>query len=322
MLRARLRHPEARRRRRVAAAGDRACRLRRRRRRGLRYLRRGHDEPDARRRARRRRAPRPRRPRRRRRAADRTGDRRAPGHRCTPACRSTSATRRATRACTASRQAVGRRWFSVAAARRRLRPFANRGPAVRWLAPGDDLAYPFSPRRSSRFTPSRAEPPPSPPASCSCCSACNPELGLHEVHALLERTRGRTRRRRPRSQRRWPIPPMCCRSGSRPRRTRRQVRLRSSQRDPRVRSRGRPRGAGARRDGRGRRWRSPGALSPARPYSEALGRWAARALLARPDSSTRSGRCYGTSASCRPGPQRGRAHAPGALARQLSARRS
>jgi hypothetical protein len=25
-----------------------------------------------------------------------------------------------------------------------LRPFANRGPAVRWLAPGDDMAYPFA----------------------------------------------------------------------------------------------------------------------------------------------------------------------------------
>jgi hypothetical protein len=35
-------------------------------------------------------------------------------------------------------------WFLWRDRRGRLRPFANRGPAVRWLAPGDDMAYPFS----------------------------------------------------------------------------------------------------------------------------------------------------------------------------------
>lgn len=35
-------------------------------------------------------------------------------------------------------------WFMWRDRRGRLRPFANRGPAVRWLAPGDDLAYPFA----------------------------------------------------------------------------------------------------------------------------------------------------------------------------------
>jgi hypothetical protein len=39
--------------------------------------------------------------------------------------------------------AHGEGWFLWRDRRGRLRPFGNRGPAVRWLAPGDDLAYPF-----------------------------------------------------------------------------------------------------------------------------------------------------------------------------------
>lgn len=35
-------------------------------------------------------------------------------------------------------------WFLWRDRRGRLRPFANRGPSLRWLAPGDDLAHPFS----------------------------------------------------------------------------------------------------------------------------------------------------------------------------------
>jgi hypothetical protein len=35
-------------------------------------------------------------------------------------------------------------WFLWRDRQGRLRPFGNRGPAVRWLAPGDDLAYPFA----------------------------------------------------------------------------------------------------------------------------------------------------------------------------------
>jgi hypothetical protein len=42
--------------------------------------------------------------------------------------------------------ARGGGWFLWRARGGRLRPFANRGPAVRWLAPGDDIAYPFSPQ--------------------------------------------------------------------------------------------------------------------------------------------------------------------------------
>jgi hypothetical protein len=40
--------------------------------------------------------------------------------------------------------ARGEGWFLWRDRRGKLRPFANRGPAVRWLAPGDDLAYPFA----------------------------------------------------------------------------------------------------------------------------------------------------------------------------------
>jgi hypothetical protein len=34
-------------------------------------------------------------------------------------------------------------WFLWRARKGKLRPFANRGPAARWLAPGDDLVHPF-----------------------------------------------------------------------------------------------------------------------------------------------------------------------------------
>jgi hypothetical protein len=40
----------------------------------------------------------------------------------------------------------GGSWFLWRDRRGRLRPFANRGPAVRWLAPGDDLADPLQER--------------------------------------------------------------------------------------------------------------------------------------------------------------------------------
>jgi hypothetical protein len=40
--------------------------------------------------------------------------------------------------------ARGEGWFLWRDRKGRLRPFANRGPRVRWLAPGDDVAYPFA----------------------------------------------------------------------------------------------------------------------------------------------------------------------------------
>jgi hypothetical protein len=42
--------------------------------------------------------------------------------------------------------ARGEGWFLWRDRKGRLRPFANRGPAVRWLAPGDDIQYPFGER--------------------------------------------------------------------------------------------------------------------------------------------------------------------------------
>jgi hypothetical protein len=42
--------------------------------------------------------------------------------------------------------ARGEGWFLWRDRKGRLRPFANRGPAVRWLAPGDDVQYPFGDR--------------------------------------------------------------------------------------------------------------------------------------------------------------------------------
>src|SRR6185295_3517776 len=35
-------------------------------------------------------------------------------------------------------------WFLWRDHRGKFRPFANRGPSVRWLAPGDDMALPFA----------------------------------------------------------------------------------------------------------------------------------------------------------------------------------
>jgi hypothetical protein len=35
-------------------------------------------------------------------------------------------------------------WFLWRDRRGKIRPFANRGPGIRWLAPGDDMAYPFA----------------------------------------------------------------------------------------------------------------------------------------------------------------------------------
>lgn len=78
-------------------------------------------------------------------------------------------------------------WFFYRDRRGRSRPFANRGPSVRWLAPGDDLADPL-----------RADGPPAHAESSGASAvaagvvllvlACNPLLRLREVMALLEAT--------------------------------------------------------------------------------------------------------------------------------------
>jgi hypothetical protein len=78
-------------------------------------------------------------------------------------------------------------WFLWRDARGRLRPFANRGPAVRWLSPGDDLAYPFSTRERLFHAESSG-------AAAIAAGVvllvlgCNPRLRAHELHALLART--------------------------------------------------------------------------------------------------------------------------------------
>ncbi|MGH7270376.1 MAG: hypothetical protein ACREJ3_08080, partial [Polyangiaceae bacterium] len=71
--------------------------------------------------------------------------------------------------------------------RGKLRPFSNRGPAVRWLAPGDDITYPFSARDRLFHAESSG-------ASAIAAGVmllvlgCNRHLRLHELHAILERT--------------------------------------------------------------------------------------------------------------------------------------
>ncbi len=158
----------------------------------------------------------------------------SPGARSTPASRSSSATRRAIRASSAWRPEAGRAdGFCGESPRGLVRPFANRGPAVRWLAPGDDLAYPFSSRDRLFHAESSG-------ASAVAAGVMllvlgsNPELKVHEVHAILERSvdepedppsDGRT----PRRPGRHPAARL------RSRRAQRQVRLRAAQRDARLR---------------------------------------------------------------------------------------
>jgi hypothetical protein len=78
-------------------------------------------------------------------------------------------------------------WFLWRDRRGKIRPFANRGPAIRWLAPGDDLAYPFS--KDDR--PAHAE---SSGASAVAAGAIllvlgiNPTLDLREVDQLFHDT--------------------------------------------------------------------------------------------------------------------------------------
>jgi hypothetical protein len=68
-----------------------------------------------------------------------------------------------------------------------VRPFSNRGPAVRWLAPGDDVAYPFASRDQLFHAESSG-------ASAIAAGvvllvlAANPALTLPELHGVLART--------------------------------------------------------------------------------------------------------------------------------------
>jgi hypothetical protein len=78
-------------------------------------------------------------------------------------------------------------WFLWRDRKGKLRPFANRGPSVRWLAPGDDMAFPFA-------TPERPWHAESSGASGIAAGAIllllgtNPELSLTDLDALLTLT--------------------------------------------------------------------------------------------------------------------------------------
>ena len=76
----------------------------------------------------------------------------APGRRARSWSLSGSASRRAIRASSASVRRPRRDgWFLWRDRMGGLRPFANRGPAVRWLAPGDDVRRPRSAHRDRLF---------------------------------------------------------------------------------------------------------------------------------------------------------------------------
>jgi len=78
-------------------------------------------------------------------------------------------------------------WFLWRDSKGKFRPFANRGPAVRYLAPGDDLAYPFV----ANDRPTHAE---SSGASAIASGvillalAQNPDLTRTELEELMKRT--------------------------------------------------------------------------------------------------------------------------------------
>jgi hypothetical protein len=206
-------------------------------------------------------------------------------------------------------------WFLWQTPRGKLRPFANRGPAVRWLAPGDDLAYPFSARDRLFHAESSG-------ASAIAAGvmllvlARNPELELHELHALLERSVDEP-----------PEPIAESTALADPA----DVLPRGPDRDGHNAKCGYGR-LNARRacaiaadpfafglvaigeEERAIRW----AALPARPYSDPLARWAIGALLARADLEHALRAVLRHLRLIAGGRPRPKGHAPGALLRQLS----
>jgi hypothetical protein len=78
-------------------------------------------------------------------------------------------------------------WFLWRDRRGKLRPFANRGPAIRWLAPGDDMANPFF----ADDRPGHAESSGAAGIAAGVLAlvfACNPDLTIAEADALLRQT--------------------------------------------------------------------------------------------------------------------------------------
>lgn len=78
-------------------------------------------------------------------------------------------------------------WFLWRDRKGRLHPFANRGPALRWLAPGDDLAYPLGLREQLVHAETSG-------ASAIAAGvlllvlSCNPDLTLNELDSLMSST--------------------------------------------------------------------------------------------------------------------------------------
>ncbi len=205
-------------------------------------------------------------------------------------------------------------WFLWRSPGGKLRPFSNRGPAVRWLAPGDDVSYPFTSRQQLFHAESSG-------ASAIAAGvvllvlASNPRLRLPDVHALLARTADA------------PEPDSLAEA------------ILADPAD--LLPVGHDRDGHNARTGYGRlnataacaSARDPVALSliaigelevavgwcthPRPPYSRRAARWAARTLLSRPDLE------HGLRALARhlrllaAKPSRARSHAPEALARQL-----
>jgi hypothetical protein len=78
-------------------------------------------------------------------------------------------------------------WFLWRDRRGKLRPFANRGPALRWLAPGDDMADPFE----SSDRPWHAESSGASGIAAGVLSlvlACNSDLTVRELEGFLRCT--------------------------------------------------------------------------------------------------------------------------------------
>jgi hypothetical protein len=208
--------------------------------------------------------------------------------------------------------ARGGGWFLWRGPRGMLRPFSNRGPAVRWLAPGDDVAYPFSSKDRLFHAESSG-------ASAIAAGVMllvlgtNPGLRQHELHQLLGRTVDR------------PSSDVVDRFLADP------ADLLPLAEDPDGHSAktgyGRlnaTRACACALDpfalaltAMGEESLASEWVSDDRPYSPALGRWMTRVLLERPDleHSLRAVVRHARLTAAAPG--RAAAHAPGALARQL-----
>lgn len=205
-------------------------------------------------------------------------------------------------------------WFLWRSPRGKLRPFANRGPTVRWMAPGDDLAYPFSSRDRLFHAESSG-------ASAIAAGVmllvlgCNPNLEVYELHALLERSVGLPTDHDPThgtladpadvlpSGRDKDGHDAKCGYGRLD-----ATRACAIATDPIAMQL-----VAMGEDERAIAW----CVDGARPYSKSVGRWASQALLSRPDLEHSVRAVLRHVRLIAGGPPRRRAHAPGALARHL-----